>query len=105
MDQNILGKWTQIEGQPYPGLYFQFAEDGTFEAIYDAMGIVSSGVWQAQDGIIDMDQQEHTFGLVGKFEGIYQIEGKQLRMNLVAAGEHKRPTDFEKAVLYLKEEV
>ena len=69
MDQNILGKWVQIEGQPYPGLYFQFAEDGTFEAIYDAMRIVSSGVWQAQDGIIDMDQQEHTFGLVGKFEG------------------------------------
>ena len=103
MEQEVLGKWTQIEGQPYPGLYFLFHEDFTFEARYDELGIVSSGTWQAGEGKIDMDQKKHTFGLVGKYEGLYEIEGDMLRMNLVAAGEHERPTDLENSVLYRKE--
>lgn len=104
MEQTILGKWAQIEGQPYPGLYFRFLENGTFEARYDALGIVSSGTWQARENKIDMDQQKHTFGLVGKYQGLYQIDADLLSMSLVAAGEHDRPTDLEKAVLYRKEE-
>jgi len=104
MEQTILGKWSQTEGQPYPGLYFNFKQDGTFEARYDALGIVSSGTWQTQENKIDMDQQKHTFGLVGKYEGLYQIDGDLLRLSLVAAGEHERPTDLEKAVHYKKEE-
>ena len=104
MDKSILGKWTQTEDQSYPGLFFLFLEDGSFEARYNALGIVSSGTWQADEGLIDMDQQKHTFGLVGKYEGCYEIDGNLLKMNLVAAGEHARPTDFQGAVTYLKEE-
>ncbi len=104
MEPTILGKWSQIEDQPYPGLYFHFLEDGTFEARYDALGIVSSGTWQVHEDKIDMDQQKHTFGLVGKYEGLYQIDGDLLRMNLVAAGEHERPADLDKSVVYRKVE-
>ena len=104
MDKSLLGKWTQPEDQSYPGLFFLFLEDGNFEARYDALGIVSSGTWQADEGLIDMDQKKHTFGLVGKYEGCYEIEGNLLKMNLVAAGEHARPTDLQAAVTYRKEE-
>ena len=103
MDKSLLGKWTQTEDQSYPGLFFLFLEDGNFEARYDALGIVSSGTWQADECLIDMDQKKHTFGLVGKYEGCYEIEGGSLKMSLVAAGEHARPTDFQAAVLYRKE--
>ena len=103
MDKSLLGKWIQTEDQPYPGLFFHFLEDGNFEAHYDALGIVSSGTWQADAGLIDMDQQKHTFGLVGKYEGCYEIEDNLLRMGLVAAGEHARPTDLQSAVTYRKE--
>jgi len=50
-----------------------------------------------------MDQQKHTFGLVGKYEGCYKIEGNLLRMNLVAAGDHARPVDLQGAVTYRKD--
>jgi hypothetical protein len=103
MEQAILGKWSQIEGQSYPGLYFRFLEDGTFEARYDALGIVSSGTWQTKEDKIDIDQQKHTFGLVGKFQGLFQIEDDLLRMTLVAAGEHERPVDLQNPVIYRKE--
>ena len=102
MEQSILGKWSQIEGQPYPGLYFDFLQDGTFEARYDALGIVSSGTWEVRENKIDMDQQKHTFGLVGKYEGIFEIDGDLLKLNLVAAGEHERPIDLDQAVIYRK---
>ncbi len=103
MDKALLGKWTQTEDQPYPGLFFLFLEDGTFEARYDALGIISSGTWQADDGLIDMDQDKHTFGLVGKYEGCYKIEDILLKMNLVTAGEHTRPSDFQGSVTYKRE--
>lgn len=103
MDKALLGKWTQTEDQPYPGLFFLFLEDGTFEARYDALGIISSGTWQADDGLIDMDQDKHTFGLVGKYEGCYKIEDNLLKMNLVTAGEHTRPSGFQGSVTYKRE--
>jgi len=103
MDKALLGKWTQTEDQPYPGLFFLFLEDGTFEARYDALGIISSGTWQAADGLIDMDQDKHTFGLVGKYEGCYKIEDNLLKMNLVTAGEHTRPSDFQASITYKRE--
>ena len=28
----LIGKWTQPAGQPYPGLFFVFNEDGSFRA-------------------------------------------------------------------------
>ena len=103
MDKALLGKWTQTEDQPYPGLFFLFLEDGHFAARYDALGIISSGTGQADDGLIDMDQDKHTFGLVGKYEGCYKIEDNLLKMNLVTAGEHTRPSDFQGSVTYKRE--
>ena len=29
MKEAIIGKWSQNEGQDYPGLWFDFKEDGT----------------------------------------------------------------------------
>jgi len=50
-----------------------------------------------------MDQDKHTFGLVGKYEGCYKIEDNLLKMNLVTAGEHTRPSDFQGSVTYKRE--
>lgn len=105
MESTIIGKWSQIEGQPYPGLFFNFLEDGTFEARYDALGIVSSGTWQTQEDKIDMDQQKHTFGLIGRYQGIFEIVDDLLRMTLVAVGDHERPVDLQNSVIYQKERV
>lgn len=82
LDPNLFGKWQQPQGQPYPGLYFEFLPDGTFRAVFEEMGITSSGTYSAADGLIDLDQTQHTLGLVGKFYGRYAIEGEQLTMNL-----------------------
>jgi hypothetical protein len=104
MEKDILGKWVQGKDEAYPGLYFIFKEDGVFEAYYDALGVVSGGTYQTQGNQIDMDQTSHTFGLIGKFEGIYEIEGNVLRMALVGAGEQPRPTTLDLAVVYLRED-
>jgi len=40
-----------------------------------------------------MDQTEHTLGWLGKFEGIYAIEGDTLRLALNNPGE-ARPVEF-----------
>ncbi len=102
MTNPILGKWTQAASQPYPGLFFEFKEDGSFEAVYEAMAIRSAGTWSTNDDEIDMDQTEHTFGLVGKFVGRFEVDGDLLKMNLVAAGEKNRPENLTGAVIYQK---
>ncbi len=104
MTNPILGKWTQTASQPYPGLFFLFKEDGSFEAVYEAMGITSSGTWATEEDMIDMDQTQHTFGLVGKFIGRFEIDGDLLIMNLVPVGEHPRPENLTGAVVYQKME-
>lgn len=104
MKNELIGKWVQCPGQPYPGLYFIFKEDGSFEAFYDALGIVSGGSYLVEGNRIDMDQTSHTFGLVGKFEGIFEIEDDVLNMQLVSAGEHPRPTTLDQAVVYQREQ-
>ncbi len=101
MQQLILGKWQQSDGQPYPGLWFEFRDDGTFQAVYSEMGITSSGTYSIENDIIYMDQTQHTLGLVGKFEGRYGIEDNTLRMALGNPGE-KAPDDFSKARQYIK---
>jgi hypothetical protein len=93
MRNPIIGKWEQPTGQPYPGLWFQFDDDGTFRAEFSEMGIVSSGTYTAAEGKIDMDQTQHTFGLLGQFTGIYQIDGDTLTMTLADPG-GLRPTDL-----------
>lgn len=101
MDEHIFGKWQQPETQQYPGLYFDFHADGTFSANYDAMAIKSGGTYETfDDGRIDMDQTFHTFGLVGKFIGRYEIDGSLLKMNLVSADGHDRPENLTGAVIY-----
>jgi hypothetical protein len=83
---DILGKWQQPKGQPFPGLWFEFRPDGTFEAVLEEMGVKSSGSYTAVDGKIDIDQTQHTLGLVGKFTGLYAIEGDTLTMTLSDPG-------------------
>lgn len=104
MTNPILGKWTQSASQPYPGLFFIFKEDGTFEAYYEALGITSAGTWSTEADQIDMDQTEHTFGLVGKYVGRFEIDGDLLKMNLVPVGEKGRPANLTNAVVYQKTE-
>ncbi len=64
---DILGKWQQPHGQPFPGLWFEFRADGTY---------------RAEHGQIDMEQTQHTLGLLGKFQGLYSIEGDTMIMTL-----------------------
>jgi hypothetical protein len=99
----IFGKWTQVEGQPYEGLWFKFNEDGTFEAQYEPMGIVSNGNYKTDGEKITMQQTSHTLGLVGEFKGLYIIEENQLRMTLASAPSGARPGDLTDARLYQKE--
>lgn len=100
---DIIGKWIQIEGQPYEGLWFDFKPDGTFEAQYDAMGIVSGGTYETDGEKIDMDQTAHTFGLVGEFKGIFAIEDDILKLAVAASAGHNRPETLEEARKYRKE--
>lgn len=99
MDEKLLGKWAQIEGQPYPGLWFEFRDDGTFEAFYEPMSIESGGTYEAEDGVIDVDQTKHTLGMTGQFKGRYAIEGDTLKLALNQTGD-ARPEDLSDARIY-----
>jgi hypothetical protein len=98
----IIGTWKQPAGQPYPGLWFQFNEDGTFKADFSEMGITSSGTFIVSGDLIYMDQNQHSLGLVGKFEGRFAVENDTLKMTLGNPGE-KAPEDLSKARIYLKQ--
>lgn len=100
--QDLIGTWVQIDGQPYPGLAFTFNPDGSFSAAYEAMSISSSGVYKTDGALIEMNQTQHTFGLVGLFIGRYQVEGSRLLLNVVASGSQERPADLTGAVIYEK---
>ena len=99
----IVGKWIQKPGQPYAGLWFKFKEDGTFEARYEPMGIISSGTYQVEGNQIDVDQSDHTLGFIGEFKGLYEIDGIELKMSLAASADQERPDDLSEARLYEKE--
>ncbi|MEE4194947.1 MAG: hypothetical protein V2J07_07100 [Anaerolineae bacterium] len=101
--EKIIGKWTQIEGQAYAGLWFNFKEDGTFDAEYAPLGVVSSGTYEIDGNQIDMDQKKHTFGLLGHFRGIYEIDGDELKLALASGAGQERPTDLTGARIYKKE--
>lgn len=98
----ILGKWTQTEGQSYAGLWFEFKADCTFHAEYDVYGIVSGGTYSVNGDEIDMDQTNHTFGLLGKFLGRFQVEGDTLKLAMSEGPDHPRPADLENARIYTK---
>ena len=97
---DILGKWTQIEGQPYQGLWFEFKDDGSFEAQYEAMGIVSSGTYDISDNKITMQQTAHTLGFNGEFKGLFEIEDDILKMALPPGPGGDRPEDLSEARVY-----
>lgn len=100
---DILGKWQQPQGQPFPGLWFEFRADGTFEAVLEEMGVKSSGTYTAENGQIDIDQTQHTLGLLGKFQGLYMIEGNMLTMTLSdPGGERPESLDTKNRRLYKK---
>lgn len=98
----LIGKWTQGLDQPYPGLWFEFKTDGTFHAEYDAYGIVSGGTYTVAGDHIDMDQTTHTFGLIGKFEGLFAIEDDILKLAMAEGPDHPRPQDLTNARMYYK---
>jgi len=101
-DNPIIGKWQQPEGQPYAGLWFAFNQDGTFQAVYSEMGVTSSGTFIVSADQLYLDQTQHSFGLIGKFEGRFKIDSASLMMSLGDAGE-KAPADLSKARLYLRQ--
>ncbi|MBN1935331.1 MAG: hypothetical protein JW934_11735 [Anaerolineae bacterium] len=90
----IVGKWQQPEGQAFPGLWFGFQADGTFDAALESMSITSGGTYSAANGEIDIDQTRHTLGLLGHFAGRYAIQGDMLTMNLGDPGS-ARPDGLE----------
>ncbi len=98
----LIGKWQQPAGQPYPGLWFMFNEDGTFQAEFNEMGITSSGTYALNGDLISMDQSQHSLGLVGKFEGRFAVEKDTLKMALGNPGE-KAPADLSKARIYIRQ--
>ncbi len=102
--KDILGKWVQAEGQPYEGLWFEFKSDGTFEAKYDPMGIASSGTYEVDGNLVDMDQTSHTLGMVGEFKGRFEIEDDTLKMALASTPMGERPEDLANARIYKKEQ-
>jgi len=97
----IIGKWQQPVGQPYPGLWFEFNGDGAFHAEYPEMGIVSSGSYSINGDQIDMDQTQHTLGFTGQFLGLWKIEGNKLKMG-VGQLPGQRPVDLSSARTYEK---
>ena len=101
MDQ-ILGKWVQENDQPYPGLWFEFKQDGTFEGQYIPMGIVSSGTYQVEGDHILIRQTAHTLGFLGEFKGLFSIEGHELKLALAAGPGRERPADLSEARRYIK---
>lgn len=102
--KEILGKWVQEEGQPFAGLSFEFHEDGTFVAVYHAMSIVSSGSFEIDGQNITIHQTKHTYGLVGTFDGIFEIDDRKMKMALTEAPGGPRPKTFSFARTYIKED-
>ena len=91
---DILGKWQQPDSERYPGLYFEFLPDGKFRAVFDELGIKSNGTYTAANGIIDIDQTQHTMGVLGQFDGRYRVQGDTLIMAL-SDPFHLRPEALE----------
>ena len=101
MREKLIAKWIQNEGQEFPGLWFEFKEDGSFVAGYEALGIESGGTWTAEGNTIDIDQTYHTFGFISKTIGIFEIEGDQLKLEMVTE-DIPRPEVFGSPQLYTK---
>jgi hypothetical protein len=102
MPEDLLGKWVMGKGEPLPGLWFEFKADGTYAAeLPGVLKIISSGTYEAHaDGTIELNQTEHTMGLVGLFQGRYLVSSSTLKLSLSAAPGGPRPADLSQARLY-----
>jgi hypothetical protein len=100
----ILGKWVQKDDQPYPGLWFEFRSDGSFESQYVPMGIVSGGTYVVDGDRITIRQTEHTLGFIGEFKGLFMIEEQELKLALAPGPGKERPADLSEARNYIKHE-
>lgn len=102
MPKDILGKWVMGKGETLPGLWFEFKADGTYAAeLPGVLSIKSSGTYETHtDGTIEMNQTEHTMGLVGLFLGRYLVSGSTLKLSLSAAPGGPRPADLSQARSY-----
>lgn len=98
----LIGKWVMEQGQSFPGLWFKFNANGTYQAeLPGLIQVKSSGTYETHpDGLIDMDQEEHSMGLIGHFAGRYAINGDQLWLSLAAAPGGPRPENLDEARIY-----
>ncbi|HCS40054.1 MAG: hypothetical protein ACYDH2_01865 [Anaerolineaceae bacterium] len=101
-DNPIIGKWQQPAGQPYAGQWLEFNLDGTFQTVYSELGVTSSGTYIVSDDHIYLNQTQHSFCLLGKFEGRFRIDSSSLLLSLRNTFD-KTPVDLSKARLYLKQ--
>ncbi|MCD6475938.1 MAG: hypothetical protein J7K85_06690 [Anaerolineaceae bacterium] len=101
--KEILGKWIQRKDQPYAGLWFEFLEDGTFMGEYATMAIFSSGTYTVSGNHIDMNQTSHSFGMIGKFAGLFEIEDNVMKLAIAKGAGQPRPETLEQARIYIKQ--
>jgi hypothetical protein len=102
--KEIIGKWVLQEGM-LKGLWFEFKEDGTYVSeLPRLVKIKASGTYTiSEGGLIDTDQTSHTMNLVGKFAGLYEIEGDMMRLLFGSVPGGPRPDDLSEASTYKKE--
>lgn len=101
--KEILGKWVQRKDQPYAGLWFEFLADGTFLGEYSSMAIFSSGTYTVSGNQVDMDQTSHSFGMIGKFAGLFEIEDNAMKLAIASGAGQPRPDTLEQARIYIKQ--
>lgn len=100
---SIVGKWVMAKGQPFAGLWFQFNDDGTFQAeMPGLMKITSSGTYALEGDHINIQQTKHSLGLVGQFSGLFAVEGDVLKLAMPATPGGARPADLSAARTYHK---
>ena len=83
--QDLIGTWAQIEGQPYPGLAFTFTRTHIFCRLRNDEHHFQ-GTYTTDGELIELNQTQHSFGLIGLFVGRYQSGSTRLLLNVVASG-------------------
>ena len=87
---SIVGKWQQPAGQAFPGLWFQFNEDGTFQAEFPEMGITSGGTYRVSGAEIEAAAQKAAGGIKVDLGGeVIEVapEAVELVVETLSAGE------------------
>lgn len=103
--EDLLGKWVMMKGQQFAGLWFEFHPDGRYTSeLPGLIKVRASGTYTSSpDGLVEMDQSQHSMGMVGKFLGRYQIqEDGTLLLAFAQAPGGPRPDDLTSARRYEK---